>query len=260
MNVKEIFLKKAKLNELSPFYILEPALITVDSQNDLFLFISDFLSSYFKSFNPKTDYSKNIFDCPDVYVFGENNGTNAQIKNSDYLVSDFQKMNEFLQYKSLITSKKFIIIPDAQKLNLLLSNKLLKTLEEPPLSTSIFLLNPFKQKLLDTLHSRAIHFRIPSSIKKVDHLEWKEFLDFVKNHPLHEFIEKNIKNEKNILYWTEHLIQWESAQYDHPESKNELINWLKNLEEMTQFNQPAATKWSLFYNHLSQHVLPRLRD
>ena len=66
MNVKEIFLKKAKLNELSPFYILEPALITVDSQNDLFLFISDFLSSYFKSFNPKTDYSKNQYPlaCP----------------------------------------------------------------------------------------------------------------------------------------------------------------------------------------------------
>jgi hypothetical protein len=56
------------------------------------------------------------------------------------------------------------------------------------------------------------------------------------------------------------LIRWESTQNDGALAKNELTEWLKNHQEMEVFNQPTATKWTLFFSHLKSNVFPRLNQ
>jgi len=78
-----------------------------------------------------------------------------------YKLSDFTEMFSFLNYNATRAPRKFIIIDSSEKLSTAVANKLLKTLEEPPIKCTIFLLNAQKVSPLETVKSRAISLTVP---------------------------------------------------------------------------------------------------
>jgi hypothetical protein len=72
------------------------------------------------------------------------------------------------------------------------------------------------------------------------------------------FLEKYSRGDLNLSYWMNMVLDWEAKQIDSIEAKSALQDFTKVFQEMELFHQPTATKWTLFYSHLKEHVLPRL--
>ena len=68
--------------------------------------------------------------------------------------------------------RKVGIVMDADRMNAASANAFLKTLEEPPAGTTLFLLTTRPYDLLDTIRSRCLNFRIPAALETVPHPDW----------------------------------------------------------------------------------------
>ena len=68
--------------------------------------------------------------------------------------------------------RKVGIIIEADRMNAASANAFLKTLEEPPAGTTLFLLTTRPYDLLDTIRSRCLNFRIPAAIETIQHPDW----------------------------------------------------------------------------------------
>ncbi|MGE9289565.1 MAG: DNA polymerase III subunit gamma/tau [Puniceicoccales bacterium] len=69
--------------------------------------------------------------------------------------------------------RKVGIILDADRMNIQASNAFLKTLEEPPADTTLFLLSTRPNDLLDTIRSRCMSFKIPGDSAAIEGPEWE---------------------------------------------------------------------------------------
>jgi len=72
--------------------------------------------------------------------------------------------------------KKVAIVDEVDRMNKAAANAFLKTLEEPPKNTIIFLLTTRPYDLLATTRSRCLQFRIPSNNVKVQNDRWLKWL------------------------------------------------------------------------------------
>ncbi len=72
--------------------------------------------------------------------------------------------------------RKVGIIFDADRMNPASANAFLKTLEEPPEGTTLFLLTARPYDLLDTIRSRCLNFRIPVELESIAHTDWAQWL------------------------------------------------------------------------------------
>lgn len=68
--------------------------------------------------------------------------------------------------------RKVGIVVDADRMNPASANAFLKTLEEPPVGTTLFLLTTRPYDLLDTIRSRCLNFRIPAEMETIQHPNW----------------------------------------------------------------------------------------
>lgn len=253
--VEDILLAKARAGKLAHFYIVETASLE-DSASQLMEFVHGFIRNYYQKVEDQKLELKNLMDHPDVLVLGQRDEDKKEA--AFYSVTEAEELAKFFNYRPLQGKRKFVVIPDAHRINVTVANKWLKLLEEPPQEVTIFLLNPRKMKLLDTIHSRALHLRLPSPIRTEVDPQWNEFLNKVKGLSLASFLEEYSRGEVPLSVWVSELLQWESQRDDAANSKLALERWLKLYEEMEVFHQPTATKWTLFYSHLKDHVLPRL--
>lgn len=78
-----------------------------------------------------------------------------------------------IQKSSNQGGRKVGIVFDADRMNAASANAFLKTLEEPPAGTTLFLLTTRPYDLLDTIRSRCLNFRVPALLETVDHPDWK---------------------------------------------------------------------------------------
>ena len=69
--------------------------------------------------------------------------------------------------------RKVGIVFDAERMNAASANAFLKTLEEPPEGTTLFLLTTRPYDLLDTIRSRCLNFRIPTELEHIPHVDWE---------------------------------------------------------------------------------------
>lgn len=98
--------------------------------------------------------------------------TKSRIENSEdililnpseaksYTVDHCSEIFKFTSFAPQTLKRKFLILNETHKLSTTVSNKLLKTFEEPPVPLTIFLMNENKSKILETIRSRAIKLRI----------------------------------------------------------------------------------------------------
>lgn len=256
MNMHDILMKKAHQNELGHFYLIE-ATGTEKADEALQQFVHSLIRDYYKEVEAHKQSLAHLMDHPDVFVLGNLLDTEDPV-DAFFTVAESDALARFFEFKPVQSKRKFAVITEAHRINSIVANKWLKLLEEPQGDATIFILNPRRQNLLETIHSRAIHLRLPVKGTQTHRKEWEEFLISIKGMGLAQFLEKNVRGETALSFWIQELIQWEAEKTDSPCSKIALEEWLKTYQEMEVFHQPAATKWTLFYSYLHQYVLPRL--
>jgi len=258
MKLFDILMKRASKNELAHFYILECAAPEAEAFVQLMSFTHEFIREYYRQIEGAKQKMDNLMDHPDVYVLG-NLPESEDKEDKFYTVEDSEAFTRFFEFKPVQGKRKFAVITEAHHMTKIVANKWLKLFEEPTGNTTIFLLNPRRQKLLDTIHSRAQHLRLPVPTHSTNFNEWDAFLTDTLNQSLSQFIDKNARKERDVSFWTNELVRWEAEQLENIESKIALTEWLTKLQDMEIYHQPNATKWTLFYSHLQKHVLPRMK-
>jgi hypothetical protein len=251
MNLHDVLLKKAHQQELAHFYIVETS-ATHDAFGVLVKFVHEFIQDYYQKVEGHKQSLAHLMDHPDVFVIG-NLTLDDDSTEKFFKVEEAETLNRFFEFKSVQALRKFAVITEGHRVNPTVANKWLKLLEEPQGLSTIFLLNPKRRELLPTIHSRAIHLRLPVKNASPDLAPWNEFLKDVKAMRLAEFLEKHARSEVDLNTRIDQLLAWEAEKNDNAKSKEALKQWLITLQEMDTFNQPNATKWSLFYSWL-QHT------
>lgn len=102
-------------------------------------------------------------------------GTGAEEQNTmRKLVIDIQKTSNQ-------GGRKVGILFEADRMNVQSANAFLKTLEEPPAGTTLFLLTTRPYDLLDTIRSRCLNFRVPSIAEGITHPDWRDWATDYRN-------------------------------------------------------------------------------
>lgn len=258
MNLHELLLKKAAKNELAHFYILETSASPEVAQELLLNFAHNFIRDYYQKIEGAKQSMVHLMDHPDVFVLGNTTTDEDEKEDKFFKVEEAETLSRFFEFKPVQGKRKFAVITEGHRINTTVSNKWLKLLEEPQGNSTIFLLNPRKQQLLATIHSRAIHLRLMAPKNESSSTEWMDFLNEVKNMTLSQFLTEYSRGDRDLSFWINEMIRWESERTDKIQSKQGLSHFLTGFQEMETFHQPTATKWSLFYGHLKEFVLPRL--
>ena len=125
--------------------------------------------NYVLSKNQKNNYSLKNFQ------IDENNSSYKQIQNNvhpDFFLLDsinsgenikidqIRHLLKFLNKSSLSEKEKIVLIDNAEFLNINSSNSLLKALEEQNKKTFFFIIHNNSKKILDTIRSRCIEFKL----------------------------------------------------------------------------------------------------
>ena len=132
--------------------------------------------NYSLSKNERFNYNiKNYEINPDNTTFK----TMLNKSNPNFVLVDIDDDKKFIDIKQVrdltLTLTKFsfnekpryILIDNVESLNRNSTNALLKIIEEPPLNTYFFLIHDISKKILPTLSSRCINFKISLSNKEI---------------------------------------------------------------------------------------------
>src|SRR5688572_13288208 len=121
-------------------------LLTGGTPQDQLFYIVDWLEESFQiklSANDLEYPSK----FPDLYIHST--------EKSSIGIEDIRDLNQFLMLKPYSWKAKVVLLPKSEKLTYEAQNALLKTLEEPPPDTFIFLMSQNTRTFLPTIISRS---------------------------------------------------------------------------------------------------------
>lgn len=131
-------------------------------------------------------------------------------------VDESKKVIEFFNLQK-VSKSRFVIIDDAEFLNPQSGNSLLKTLEEPPPDSFIFLITSAPWKLLPTIRSRAVRFNFSplrlDELKKInpqapDWILQASFGQVARVQELLEWNEKGIREDAFYLLQSLFYKEW----------------------------------------------------
>ncbi len=147
-------------------------------------------------------------------------------ENKKVKIEDIRNLRVNLQKSSLNNSKRFIIFDDVEHLNVNCINALLKTIEEPTEINYFILINNKKQKILDTLKSRAIEISI--------FLNEKERLKVTKKILSDKSIEQRI-NFENITLTPGDYLKYNQIILDNEINLEDNLTY--NLDKLLKLNK-----------------------
>lgn len=181
------------------------------------------------------------------------------------------KNNEFRDFFSFLgtrpneLSRKFIIIKDAHKISDTIANKLLKTLEEPEVEASIFLVNSERQEIMPTITSRALNLTLGNEGERVEFSKFTTSLEFLRSKDnftakaLAKFIESRSTVELNQAVRDSNfneieflkLITQVSTHYSNKTTHyTTIIDDLRSYEEQREFNNSLAHRVTSLTNKI----------
>ncbi|CAA6679057.1 MULTISPECIES: DNA polymerase III subunit gamma/tau [unclassified Lentimonas] len=102
-------------------------------------------------------------------------GSDSDRVGGDWPKNSMRRLVIDIQKSSNQGGRKVGIVFEADRMNVQSANAFLKTLEEPPSGTTLFLLTSRPYDLLDTIRSRCLNFRIPAGIETIAHPDWPEW-------------------------------------------------------------------------------------
>lgn len=108
-------------------------------------------------------------------------GSDSDRVGGEWPPNTMRKLLKDLRQTSSQGGAKVAIIHEADRMNAVAANAFLKTLEEPPERTTIFMLTTRPNDLLNTIRSRCIALRVDCRPQPIDDDEWLQWLDDFKN-------------------------------------------------------------------------------
>lgn len=238
MQIDQIILGKLLDNSAHNVYLVEPN--SVDHHNEISKWLENLLSSYLIKANQQQSFSNH----QDILFISDPEDSKK------YLVDTIEEVIKFLNYSPIGLSRKVVVLK-ANYLSELTVNKLLKTLEEPDVNTSFFILNPLKTDLLSTLNSRSIKLRIKLADKnKDDELDLEEF----KNMNFHDFSNYLTKNNVTIEQFIKAIYNAPKLQQKTASQIDLLFKSLETLKTMQSFNSSNNSKHYLLHQALTQLI------
>lgn len=90
---------------------------------------------------------------------------------------DTRELIRRIQHSPQVGNRKVAVIFEADRLNASSANIFLKTLEEPPLDTTILLLTTRPYSLLPTIRSRCLHLRVTETLGSGEDTDTRAWLD-----------------------------------------------------------------------------------
>ena len=85
---------------------------------------------------------------------------NNKESEKEIKIDQIRQLSSFLNKSTYSQNIKFVLIDNAENLNLNSSNALLKAIEEPNTNTFFFVIHDSSNKILDTIKSRCVQFNI----------------------------------------------------------------------------------------------------
>ena len=122
-------------------------------------------------------------------------GSENERINGEWPQNSMRRLVIDMQKSSHQGGRKIGIVFEADRMNVQSANAFLKTLEEPPDGTILFLLTVRPYDLLDTIRSRCINFHIPTEATPIKHPNWPKWINDYQNW-LNSLIDKT--NKKDI--------------------------------------------------------------
>ena len=242
-------------DRLAHFYIVHPSPTEENPRDFTKNWIQDFLANIImkeKDVSKDNALNKLKLGSGDILqITKEDENENYKVDNDQF--SEFFK---FQNFAPLELKQRFIIIDDAHSIQKILSNKLLKTLEEPAPKTTIFLLDPYRKKVLPTISSRAIYIRIPTSTREDSSAKVDSFSEYLAAQGLKEGLTEVVKlielNSANIMPLYDYLKGKKSQELELVDHLTRYVKQrdlsFKQLESFT-----SSLKWyekaSVFNNY-----------
>lgn len=230
MEIEKLLKIKYEQDSLGHFYILNPSKITL-SNEQFYNWTDSLISNWFQT-NQLLNHEDFLLLTPSK-------------DDRNYSLEDFKNFFSFLTYRATKEKRKIIVIRNADKLTPIIANKLLKTLEEPPISVTIFLLNEKKLALLETIKSRAISLNVPIKEKlseKVDHIGK---LQSLSQYSIIEKLKNSNKLETDII--EQILIAGQKEQISYL-NMVKIENYLQHYKVDKIYNNAATQRHFLLSN------------
>jgi len=124
------------------------------------------------------------FEHPDCFILRPSGkarfiriGSESERVQGEWPRNTMRRLVLDLQKTSNQGGRKVGLVFEADRMNVQAANAFLKTLEEPPAGTTLFLLTVRPYDLLDTIRSRCLNFRIPAELEAVAHPDWPAWVD-----------------------------------------------------------------------------------
>lgn len=149
----------------------------INNINHAYLVISkntEYAYSQVKEFVQKILNSNDLQNNVDYKLIVSEDGKGIKINQVRDMQSD-------IAIKPIKSTRKIYVILDADKMNEQAQNCILKTLEEPPLYVSIFLITAFPEKMIDTVNSRVKKVKIEAENEIKEFEKVKYFIDDLTN-------------------------------------------------------------------------------
>lgn len=110
----------------------------------------------------KADREEKLFRHPDVFTLRPSK------KSRIISVDDTRELIRNIQHSPQAGERKVALVFEVDRFNTSAANAFLKTLEEPPLNTTILLLTTRPHSLLATIRSRCQLFRLPTALQSFE--------------------------------------------------------------------------------------------
>lgn len=249
--LQERLLDRGKINKFGHFYIFTGNPTDEDQQKT---WVQNLIRRYWQEIEGRKTIPQNILSDADLLWISPPLNDNDEAV--DYKVDGLEDLlSKFLPYRGLQSQRRFIVIEEAHRLTQIISNKLLKTLEEPEGELSFIWLNPYGKKFLPTIESRALNLTLSWPMRPKQMGQYLETLKvrFEKNEcALSQFLEEGKKGAFNPDALLEEMLIYEQFDSGPGTYQQELLTTIKEWNEAERFNQPLGPRLQGLHYLLSQ--------
>ena len=198
--------------------------------------------------NPNNKSYKNLCNSihPNFFLL------DSKIFEENIKIDNIREVLKFLNKSTFNSNIKIVLIDNAEYLNTNSSNALLKELEEPKNNTYFLIIHNSSSKILDTIKSRSIEFKIFFSLSKKRTILKNIIKQYLDNHNIEEINEEfYFETPGNIL---KYLMIFNDGNANILKDKLSCINYLADKYKHKKDPQLLiliSSLIELFYKNLS---------
>lgn len=255
-DLQTILLKKWKQNKLAHFYIVRPTGNVIKTRDFFNQWVDSFMIKIIMEEHMRASHENLSYQrAKEKYQNGHPDILILELREDkkQYTLEDFQVFFKYLHYKNIEYKQRFVIIKDVNFLTSnTLSNKLLKSLEEPTPNTVIIFINPTFSTFIPTIESRAISLRLQG-----DHnnkIRNETFIDEFASLNFERWMTKTItektrklqdeEDKKNLTILKEKILLISQKKIPI----YEFVNYLKSSLKLQNLFIELVTRWVAYDN------------